>query len=125
MYDIFAADYLAPRRLALLSYTESTSEQGVQLSAEVELDGVRRTVTGAGTGPIDAFVHALSEVDINARVLDYAEHAMSAGGDARAAAYLECSVGGETYWGVGIDPNIVAASLHALTSAINRAGTTG
>jgi len=125
MYDIFAADYLAPRRLALLSYTESTSEQGVRLSAEVELDGVRRTVTGAGTGPIDAFVHALSEVDINARVLDYAEHAMSAGGDAQAAAYLECSVAGETYWGVGIDPNIVAASLHALTSAINRAGTTG
>ena len=58
---------------------------------------------------------------VEVRVLDYAEHALSAGGDAKAAAYVECAVAGETYWGVGIDPNIVAASLRAVASAVNRA----
>ena len=82
---------------------------------------VDRHLTGVGNGPIDAFVHALSDVDIEARVLDYAEHAMSAGGDAQAAAYVECEVDGEVYWGVGVDANIVTASLQAVAAAVNRA----
>jgi 2-isopropylmalate synthase len=53
-------------------------------------------------------------------VLDYAEHALSAGADAKAAAYVECSIGGSIFWGVGIDPNIVTASLRAVVSAVNR-----
>jgi 2-isopropylmalate synthase len=122
MWDIFAAEYLSEKRIGLRSYTEKTAEEGVSLTAEVDLDGERRILHGVGNGPIDAFVHALSEVDIEVRVLDYAEHALSAGGDAKAAAYVECAVGGEMYWGVGIDPNIVAASLRAVTSAVNRAG---
>jgi len=55
------------------------------------------------------------------RVLDYTEHALSAGEDARAAAYVECDVDGTTLWGVGIDSNILTASLHAIASAVNRA----
>ena len=55
------------------------------------------------------------------RVLDYSEHAMSAGGDAQAAAYVECAVGGRVLWGVGIDSSIVTASLKAVVSAVNRA----
>ena len=55
------------------------------------------------------------------RVLDYSEHALSSGGDAKAAAYLECAVGDRVLWGVGIDPNIVTASLKAIVSAVNRA----
>ena len=54
-------------------------------------------------------------------MLDYAEHALSAGGDASAAAYVECAVGDGSLWGVGIDPNIVTASLKAVVSAVNRA----
>jgi 2-isopropylmalate synthase len=54
-------------------------------------------------------------------VLDYAEHALSAGDDARAAAYLECAVGDRVLWGVGIDSSTVAASLRAVVSAVNRA----
>jgi len=54
------------------------------------------------------------------RVLDYAEHALSSGGDAVAAAYVECAIGEQVLWGVGIDPNIVTASLHAVVSAVNR-----
>jgi len=58
------------------------------------------------------------------RVLDYAEHALSEGGDATAAAYVECAVGDEVLWGVGIDPSITTASLKAIISAVNRQGRT-
>jgi 2-isopropylmalate synthase len=79
---------------------------------------------GSGNGPIAAFVDALSTLDVDVRVLDYAEHAMSAGGDARAAAYVECVVDDQVLWGVGVDPNIVTASLKAVVSAVNRGGAT-
>ncbi len=59
-------------------------------------------------------------MDISVRVLDYAEHALSSGGDAQAAAYVECEVDGQVRWGVGVDANIVTASLRAVTSAVNR-----
>ena len=77
--------------------------------------------TGAGNGPIAAFCDALAAYGVDVRVLDYHEHALSAGGDAKAAAYLECAVGDRVLWGVGIDPNIVTASLKAVVSAVNRA----
>jgi 2-isopropylmalate synthase len=85
-------------------------------------NGVPTSLEGRGNGPIAAFVDALRAVDVDVRVLDYAEHALSAGGDARAAAYVECAVGDRILWGVGIDANIVTASLKAVTSADNRAG---
>ena len=59
--------------------------------------------------------------DWDVRVLDYAEHALSSGGDALAAAYVECLVRDQVYWGVGVDANIVTASLKAVISAVNRA----
>ena len=70
-----------------------------------------------------AFVEALNSLpqDYDVRVLDYAEHALSAGGDAIAAAYVECLVGDQVLWGVGLDANIVTASLKAVVSAVNRA----
>ncbi|MFC3687891.1 2-isopropylmalate synthase [Aquipuribacter hungaricus] len=79
------------------------------------------TLTASGNGPIAAFTTAMAQVGVDVRVLDYAEHAMSAGGDATAAAYVECAVGGQVLWGVGIDANIVTASLEAVVSAVNRA----
>jgi 2-isopropylmalate synthase len=79
------------------------------------------TVEGRGNGPIAAFVDAFTQFDVDVRVLDYAEHAMSAGGDAKAAAYVECAVGERVLWGVGVDSSIVRASLKAIVSAVNRA----
>lgn len=101
-------------------YETSTVDGKVELAVTVDLAGARRELAGVGNGPIDAFIHALSDIGFGVRVLDYAEHALSAGGDARAAAYVECDVDGRTVWGVGIDPNIVTASLHAVASAVNR-----
>jgi 2-isopropylmalate synthase len=55
------------------------------------------------------------------RMLDYSEHAMSAGEEAQAAAYVEAQINGSTVWGVGIAPSITTASLQAMSSAVNRA----
>jgi 2-isopropylmalate synthase len=124
MWQIFAGEYLDPTTpLALNSVHTSRAAGGRDaLEVAVYLDGERRVLTGEGNGPIDAFVAALATVGVDVRVLDYAEHALSAGGDATAAAYVECAVGGQVLWGVGIDPNIVTASLRAVVSAVNRTG---
>jgi 2-isopropylmalate synthase len=123
MWAIFAAEYLEPTGpVQLLSHhTSSAAGQEDALSVEVRVDDEPRSLTGTGNGPINAFVAALGSIGYEVRVLDYAEHALSAGEDARAAAYVECQVGGRTLWGVGVDANIVTASLRALTSAVNRA----
>jgi 2-isopropylmalate synthase len=126
MWAIFSDEYLpadkAWGRVALRSHhTSSAVGERDALEVEVVVDGETRTLEGSGNGPIAAFVDALAKVGIDARVLDYAEHAMAAGGDARAAAYVECAVGDQVLWGVGIDANIVTASLKAVVSAVNRA----
>jgi 2-isopropylmalate synthase len=131
MWEIFSREYLvecqASPTVALTSYSTSTVDGKVEMIASAVHRGQAREVAGVGNGPIDAFIHALSGLTgptgdaLTVRVLDYAEHAMSSGGDAQAAAYVECDVNGETYWGVGVDPNIVTASLRAIASAVNRA----
>jgi 2-isopropylmalate synthase len=90
------------------------------LSVDLADGGEVRTLEGTGNGPIAAFVAALRSIDVDVSVLDYAEHALSGGGDATAAAYVECAVDGQTLWGVGIDPSITTASLKAIVSAVNR-----
>jgi 2-isopropylmalate synthase len=92
-----------------------------RITADVEVDGVAHAITGEGNGPIAALVHALASVDIDARVLDYHEHATSAGEEAQAASYLEVALDGRVLWGCGVHPSITTASLHALVSGINRA----
>ena len=77
-------------------------------------------ISAEGNGPIDAFVGALGKVGLDVKVLDYAEHALSSGHDATAAAYIECEVNGQTLWGCGIDPSTVRAGFKAIVSAINR-----
>jgi 2-isopropylmalate synthase len=79
-------------------------------------------VTGAGNGPIAALVHALEQrLGVEIDVRSYHEHAMSKGEDATAAAYVEADVDDEAFWGVGIHPSIVTASLRAVVNAVNRA----
>ncbi|MBU4335739.1 MAG: 2-isopropylmalate synthase [Actinobacteria bacterium] len=104
--------------------SRATSSHGDADTLEVDLldRGVPVTVSGTGNGPVAAFVDALSKLDVQVSVLDYAEHALSAGGDATAAAYVECATGGDILWGVGIDPSITTATLKAIVSAVNRAG---
>ncbi|NUS57185.1 MAG: 2-isopropylmalate synthase [Streptomycetaceae bacterium] len=109
-------------RLALRTHqTASVGEDKDSLTVEMVVDGAAATLDGIGNGPIDAFVRALGGIGFDVRVLDYTEHAMSGGEDARAVAYVECAVDGKVLWGVGVDENIVRASLKAVVSAVNRA----
>ncbi|HUW88301.1 MAG TPA: 2-isopropylmalate synthase [Candidatus Paceibacterota bacterium] len=127
MWQIFEDEYLptdsAPWgrfRLKGLSQT-SVLDEDVQLSVSILDRGEMHEIKGQGNGPIAAFCAILQEYGVDVRVLDYYEHALSAGGDASAAAYLECAIDGNVFWGVGIDPNTTTASLKAVVSAINRA----
>ena len=108
-------------RFSLVSMRSDSAVDGLsRLSVTLTDKGNQVTVEGEGNGPIAAFVDALSRLDVDVRVLDYHEHALSAGGDARAAAYVECAVGERVLWGVGLDPSIVTASLKAVVSGVNR-----
>jgi len=121
MWEAFSAEYLAPGPVRLDAHHASSVVNAKDaLTVEILVDGEPRTIEGAGNGPISAFCDALGSLGIDVRVLDYAEHALSAGSDAQAAAYVECEVGGHIGWGVGIDTNTVTASLRAVLSAVNR-----
>ena len=126
MYSIFEREYLGQGPWRLTS-AGSTSSNG-QFHVTAVVDGPTRQgveVDGEGNGPVSAFVDALVQAGAHVRVLDYAEHALEAGGDAKAAAYVECEVGeGDdttVLWGVGVDTSITSASMKAILSALNRA----
>jgi 2-isopropylmalate synthase len=125
IWTVFSREYLdrdAPLRLNSV-HTSSAAGEKDQLTVGVYVDGEHLELTGSGNGPIAAFVAAINDLpqSFDVRVLDYHEHALSSGGDAIAAAYVECAVGDKVLWGVGLDANIVTASLKAVTSAVNRA----
>ncbi|GAB3821206.1 2-isopropylmalate synthase [Tessaracoccus terricola] len=125
MVDFFNREYLADGVWSLAK-SGSTSENGqFHITATVSGPDGELEVEGEGNGPVSAFVDALVEAGAHVRVLDYHEHAMDTGDDAKAAAYVECEVGegedAQVYWGVGIDPSITSASMKAILSAINRA----
>jgi 2-isopropylmalate synthase len=106
----------------LLEETRGASGPLVQLAAHVVLGERSLSIEGAGTGPIDAFVAGLAAATGESlRVLDYHEHAIGSGANAQAVAYLELRVGHQTLFGVGIDANIVSASLKAIVSGLQRA----
>jgi 2-isopropylmalate synthase len=126
MWAEFEAEYLAPGAFELVSFTSLNEEGTERIGTTVRAFGQDHELTGVGNGPIAAFCQALSELDmglggLGVRVLDYAEHALSAGRDAEAAAYLEIEIGDRVYWGVGISESIVRASLNAVISSLNRA----
>ncbi|MBF6092466.1 2-isopropylmalate synthase [Nocardia cyriacigeorgica] len=125
MWDVFATEYLEPvRPLERIKQkvTAAETDGGTDtITATVKVDGVEQEITGTGNGPLAAFIDAIATVGFDVQVLDYSEHAMSAGDDAQAAAYVECAIGDKTVWGVGIATSITTASLRAVVSAVNRA----
>lgn len=125
IWSFFRSEYLDRTTPLQLNSVHTSSAAGEKdaLDVNVYVDGTLQSLHGEGNGPLSAFVAALNELpqEYDVRVLDYAEHALSSGGDALAAAYVECLVRDTVYWGVGIDANIVTASLKAVISAVNRA----
>ncbi|UDM52208.1 2-isopropylmalate synthase [Cupriavidus sp. MP-37] len=120
LYGLFQREYLARETpLRYVSHQLATDSTGATLiTVQIERDGQPCSVRGRGNGPIDAFIDAL---DLPVRVMDYHEHALTAGADARAACYVEVRVGDSpTGFGAGIDANLVTASLRAVLSGVNR-----
>jgi 2-isopropylmalate synthase len=126
LFELFDREYgvhsiPAPRH-QLLEEAQGAAGGLLTLAAEVVVGGRSLSIRGAGTGPIDAFVQGLaSATGANVRVLDYHEHAIAAGANAQAVAYLELRIGERTLFGVGIDSNIVSASFKAIVSGLQRA----
>ena len=123
IWQAFSAEYLERTSpYALEAFRSSTIQDGLdELVVDVRVGDTVQSIKGEGNGPVAAFVDAIASVNGAVRVLDYAEHALSSGGDAAAAAYVECEIGDQIVWGVGVDPSIVTASLKAVVSAANRA----
>ncbi|AZZ49017.1 2-isopropylmalate synthase [Rathayibacter rathayi] len=131
IWSVFQDEYLpAPAERAAekwgrfeLLRTNTSSDLGgsIALDAVLRVGEERVSASSYGNGPINAFEAVLEQQGVEVRVLDYVEHALSAGGDALAASYVECTVNGRTLWGVGVDADISTASLKAIVSAVNRA----
>ena len=101
---------------------DSESSELSTVTATLNVSGEKQTISGEGNGPLSAFKTALAtECGLDLTLVDYQEHAVGSGADATAAAYVEIEAADRrVYWGVGMNPNIVTASFHALLSAINR-----
>jgi 2-isopropylmalate synthase len=125
LWSTFQREYLpADPAVVLVSHEETTSsEAGSKITAQLVVDGEHRTVAGQGNGPIAAFVHALqTDLALDVEVVDYVEHAIAAGADAKAVAYVEVRGADAVTWGVGVDDSTTNASLAAVLSAVNRLG---
>ena len=134
LWSIFADEYLpaaaAPEaelsrwgrfELRGATLTSTGDDKDSTLTVTLVDGGQEKRLTAVGNGPLDAFVTALECTGLSVRILDYAEHALSEGHDAKAASYVECEVDGQVLWGVGIDPSITTSSFKAVISALNRA----
>ncbi len=121
MWEVFSGEYLGDGAVRLVRHESATSGDRDKVTAELVVDGRAVTISGEGNGPIAAFVAGLRDgLGVDLDVVDYSEHAVTAGAGARAVAYVETTDGGSrTRWGVGIDPSILTASLKAVVSAVN------
>ncbi|MEM9311634.1 MAG: alpha-isopropylmalate synthase regulatory domain-containing protein, partial [Pseudomonadota bacterium] len=107
----------------LVDYEESRASDGTRLFAgKIRVEGGEQSVSGRGNGLISSVVTTLEAAfDLDIKVLDYTEHALGSGRDARAAAYLMCQSGDRVIWGCGIDTDVATASVRAVLSAANSA----
>src|SRR5262249_3451204 len=126
LYDAFEQEYLqqeGPLELVAFHCENSADENLVACTTRLRIDGVLRVIHARGNGPIDAFVRSLNQEDIASfQVLSYAEHSLSQGAAAQAAAYIQIQTeAGKTFFGSAIETSIELASVKAVLSALNRA----
>ncbi|WP_329233881.1 2-isopropylmalate synthase [Streptomyces sp. NBC_01460] len=126
LWDLFRATYITPGqdgRLTLESWSTSQTGPGEhEFTGELRTGAVVRPCRGTGNGPLSALTDALRAAGVTVDVLGYTEHSTATGPDSPAVAYTECRVDGVTRWGSGRDTSVLAASVHAVMAAVNRAG---
>ena len=124
LWSSFETEYLDGNgRYGFVSHSASADQTEQDVVAKITVDGNLKTILGHGNGPVDGFVDAIrKESGLNFDVADYREHAIGMGANAAAIAYVELRLpDGSSLFGVGIDKNIVVASLKAVISGVNRA----
>jgi 2-isopropylmalate synthase len=129
IWETFSDEYLPATdpgakwgRFEVLGTRTSSDLSGeVVLGVRLRVDDEVKELETRGNGPVDGFLRIMEGQGYHVSLYDYVEHAMSAGGDARAAAYVDLDVNGSRLWGVGIDADIATASLRAIVSSVNRA----
>jgi 2-isopropylmalate synthase len=123
VHEAFLREYITREQPVKLEHFRTTERDSqVKCEASIRFNGRHHKFTGAGNGPIDAFVNGLRSAGVPAfELLSYSEHSLGKGAEARAVAYIQVkSARGITYFGAGIDTNIELASIKALVSAVNR-----
>lgn len=125
IWDCFCRAYFigdVPKRFRLVDYQESKAGDGTQVfTGTIMVNGVEQRISGRGKGLLSTILATMREAySLEFEVVDYVEHALGSGVDARAAAYIECRLpDGSARWGVGIDEDVAAASVRAILSAAN------
>ena len=122
IWKIFEDNFLIPKKNAsYISHLSSTQNEVNQLELKMMIDSKELIINGLGNGPIDAFVNGLcEELNIQIKVSDYHQSAISSGSDAQAAAYIELEIDGKNSWGVGINQNTTRASFEAIIVGLSK-----
>ena len=122
IWKIFEDNFLIPKKNAsYISHLSSTQNEVNQLELKMMIDSKELIINGLGNGPIDAFINGLcEELNIQIKVSDYHQSAISSGSDAQAAAYIELEIEGKNSWGVGINQNTTRASFEAIIVGLSK-----
>ena len=122
IWEIFDTNFLKPRNnLSYISHNSSTKDDVNHLELKMHMDSKEYLISGSGNGPIDSFINGLCmELNLQIKVSDYHQSAISSGSDAQAAAYIELEKDGKTSWGVGINPNTTRASFEAIIVGLSK-----
>ena len=121
IYEIFEENYIAPRNVFRIPECHFRQEKGIQAEVSIEQNGAVRIIKAGGNGRLDAVSNAIKTYfGISYQLSFYEEHAISKGSGSKAAAYVAVMCGGKYYWGVGVDVDIIKASIAALASAVNK-----
>jgi len=121
IYAIFEENYITPHSIFQIPECHFRQEKGIQAEVTIELGGESRVIRAAGNGRLDAVSNAIKTYfGITYQLSSYEEHAISKGSSSKAAAYVSVMSEGRFYWGVGVDEDIIKASIAALAAAANK-----
>ena len=122
LWEVFEKNYLEPiNNFSYIKHNSSSKEDIHSLDLTLQMNDEQIIINGTGNGPIDSFINGLcNKLDIDIKVADYHQSAISSGSDAKAAAYIELEKDGKTFWGVGINPNTTRASFDAIIVGLSK-----
>ena len=121
IYQIFCDNYINVDKKFHITECHFVQEDGIQAKATVESEGRTAVINGQGNGRLDAVSNAIrSYLDVDYELVDYEQHSLTKGSSSKAVSYVSVLKNGQTYWGVGIDEDIIKSSYQALEVAVNK-----